>query len=70
MVLSGDKKRQGEYLLRVYYWYFNKLKACGAMSQEQQEEEDKFINPEKYEQMQKERDEEVAKKKLQIQNED
>ena len=40
------------------------------MSQDQQEEEDKFINPEKYEKMQEEWNEEVAKLKLEIQNEE
>jgi len=36
-------------LLRIYKWYFGKLSGCGGMSTEDQEEEEKFINPKKFE---------------------
>lgn len=45
IVLAGDKKRQDEYLLRVYKWYFKKLAGCGAMDEDAKEEEERFINP-------------------------
>lgn len=32
-------------MLRIYKWYFNKLSGLGAMSEEEKEEEDRFINP-------------------------
>lgn len=52
-IISVDKKVWDEYVMRAYKWYFGKLGACGAMSEEMKEQEDKFINPEKYEELQK-----------------
>lgn len=56
--------------MRTYHWYFGKLGACGAMDEEMKEQEDKFINPEKYEKLKAIEDEEVRKRKEMLLNEE
>lgn len=69
-IISVDKKVRDEYVLRAYKWYFGKLGACGALSDEQKDQEDKFINPEKHEKLLEQMNEEVRKRKLELENED
>lgn len=70
VVLSAGKERQEEYLLRIYKWYFGKLSGCGAMSTDDKEEEEKFINPKKFEKIKALKDEELEKQKKLLEDED
>ncbi len=65
---AGDKKRQDEYMLRIYKWYFNKLSGLGGMTEEEKEEEERFINPKKFEKMEAERNAELDKRRKELED--
>ncbi len=70
VVISGEEKRQQEYLLRVYKWYYSKMQGCGAMGEDEKEEEERFINPGKFEKLAALELEEIHKKKEQLADEE
>jgi hypothetical protein len=63
---TEDADRQKVYLNRVYKWFFNKMSSIGAISVGQQKKEDEFMNPAKYEEIEKKRLQEIDQKKLKL----
>ena len=70
VVLSCNKKRQTEYMLRVYHWYYGKLGSYGAMSQSEKKDEEKFIDPESYEKAEADKEAELLERKKLLMDEE
>ena len=70
IVHTDDLKRQQSYLTRVYKWFFCKMNSIGAINNDEKQEEDEFIHPEKYAEKEKKRQEEISRKKAKLRDEE
>ena len=59
IVHTDDIKRQLIYLTRVYKWFFAKMNSIGAISLEEKQDNDEFMHPEKYEEKERKKREEI-----------
>jgi hypothetical protein len=69
IVSNEDHDRQRTYLVRVYKWFFNKMSAIGAITVSQKQEEDEFMNPDKYEKFEQDKQDIILRKKAKLQDE-
>lgn len=69
IVHTDDINRQRIYLTRVYKWFFNKMSSIGAVSIAQKQKEDEFMNPDKYAEIEKQKEEEIKRKKARLRDE-
>lgn len=70
VVHTENIERQKMYLTRVYKWFFAKMSSIGAISMEEKQNEDEFMHPEKYEEKEKKRKEELEVRRKMLQSQE
>lgn len=63
---TEDHERQNAYLGRAYKWFLNKMSSIGAISIAEKMKEDEFMNPSKYAELEKQKEEEIRRKKARL----